>query len=95
MRALFLFSALAACAAAQAQAPAAPATPAQALQRDAEPNGRNNQRIERVRIEDAGSRVDELRVGGETQNITVQPKTNAPEYQVQRDGSRVWNVFRF
>ena len=78
-----------------ASAPAAPATPAQALQRDAEPNGRNNQRIERVRIEDAGSRVDELRVGGETQNITVQPKTNAPEYQVQRDGSRVWNVFRF
>jgi hypothetical protein len=30
--------------------------------------------IERIRIEDAGSRVDELRVGGETQNITVQPK---------------------
>ena len=95
MRALFFFCALSACIAVQAQAPAQPAQATPPLQRDAEPAGRQNQRIERVRIEDAGSRVDELRVGGETQNITVQPKNNMPVYQVQRDGSRVWNVLNF
>lgn len=98
MRALIFFCALSACIAVQAQAPAASMPAAQAapsLQRDAEPSGRRNQRVERVRIEDAGSRVDELRVGGETQTITVQPKNNLPVYQVQRDGSRVWNVLNF
>ena len=46
--------------------------------------GRNNQRTERIRVEDEGSRVDELRVGGQTQSITVQPKTgDMPEYEVQ------------
>jgi starvation-inducible outer membrane lipoprotein len=34
-----------------------------------------DQTIQRIRTEDAGTRIDELRVGGETQNITVQPKT--------------------
>jgi hypothetical protein len=40
--------------------------------------------IERIRTEDAGSRIDEVRVGGETQSITVQPKTgsNLPAYEV-------------
>ena len=39
---------------------------------------------ERIRIEDAGSRIDEVRVGGETQSITVQPKTGTrvPAYEV-------------
>jgi hypothetical protein len=39
---------------------------------------------ERIRTEDAGSRIDEIRVGGETQSITVQPKTgsNVPAYEV-------------
>jgi hypothetical protein len=55
-----------------------------ALQKDeqAQP-GRKNQRIERIHHEDAGSRIDELRYGGQTQSITVQPKANVPEYQVQ------------
>ncbi|MCE1249163.1 MAG: hypothetical protein LWW82_00340, partial [Comamonadaceae bacterium] len=35
----------------------------------------SNQRAERIEVEDAGSRVDELRIGGQTQSITVQPKT--------------------
>ena len=35
---------------------------------------RHNQRVERIVVEDAGSRVDELRVGGQTKSITVQPK---------------------
>ena len=58
---------------------------------DPEPlSGRTNQRTERIQIEDAGSRVDELRVGGQTQNISVQPKTgNLPAYEVQSpDGAR-------
>ena len=39
---------------------------------------------ERIRTEDAGSRIDEIRVGGETQSITVQPKTGSsvPAYEV-------------
>lgn len=53
-------------------------------------SGRGNQRTERIRVEDGGSRVDELRVGGQTQSITVQPKTgDMPEYEVQSpDGAR-------
>ena len=52
--------------------------------------GRANQRTERIQIEDGGSRVDELRVGGQTQSIAVQPKPgNRPGYQVQSpDGAR-------
>ena len=73
--------------------------------------GRRNQRTERIRIEDEGSRVDELRIGGQTQSIMVQPKVgNLPEYEVQPSdgvrnrprngaetdtGSRVWNLKKF
>ena len=39
-------------------------------------------RIERITHEDALSRVDELRVGGQTQRIEVQPKSGAPAYQI-------------
>ena len=47
-------------------------------------------RIERITIEDAGSRVEELRYGGQTQRITVQPKAEgARAYEVQStDGAR-------
>ncbi|MDP2064623.1 MAG: hypothetical protein Q8K38_01460 [Burkholderiaceae bacterium] len=73
-------------------------------------DGRTNQKIERIRIEDAGSRVDEVRVGGQTQSITVQPKVDVPPYEIvpqdgargqrQTDGGgmpgkRVWNVWGF
>lgn len=78
-----------------APAPAPQAAPAQAAEGEAgatgaEP-GRLNQRVERIRIEDGGSRVDEVRVGGQTQSITVQPKAGStmPEYEVQpSDGAR-------
>ena len=40
------------------------------------------QRAERIRHEDALTRVDELRVGGQTRSITVQPKNGAPAYEV-------------
>ena len=41
-----------------------------------------DRKIERIHIEDAGSRIDELRVGGETQSITVAPKGGMPAYEV-------------
>lgn len=44
---------------------------------------RPDQRIERIQIEDSGTRIDELRVGGETQSISVSPKGGMPAYDVQ------------
>ncbi len=40
-------------------------------------------RIERITTEDALTRVDEVRVDGQTQSIQVQPKNGAPAYQIQ------------
>ena len=67
-----------------AAAPGAPAPSAQ------EGRDRAQQRVERIHIEDGGSRVDELRIGGQTRNITVQPKVgDMPAYEVQsNDGAR-------
>ncbi len=75
---------LAAASLAQAQVPPPPD-----MTRDPVPADRSNQKIERIVVEDAGSRVDEVRVGGQTQSITVQPKTNVPGYEVKpADGVR-------
>ena len=53
-------------------------------------------RTERIRIEDASARIDELRVGGETRSITVQPKGGMPAYQVQpASGERSWKILGF
>jgi len=81
------------------------------LQNQEQAGDRQNQRVERIQVEDEGSRVNELRVGGQTQSITVQPKTGSmPEYEIQpgegartrpRNGAetntapRVWNVMKF
>jgi hypothetical protein len=46
-------------------------------------DGRKNQRVEHIHVEDAGARIDELRYGGQTQSITVQPKADVPEYEIQ------------
>jgi hypothetical protein len=60
-----------------------------------QPRGRPDPKIERIRVEDAGSRVDELRVGGQTQTITVQPKVGGAEYEVlSTDGVRGHPVTR-
>jgi len=75
MRALILFCLALACSGLQAQT-LPPETP-QPLE------GRRNQKIERIRVEDGGARIDELRVGGQTQSITVQPKANVPAYEFQ------------
>ena len=63
----------------------APGQPSQAASAPAASSGRPDQTIQRIRTEDAGSRIDEVRVGGETQSITVQPKTgtNIPAYEVK------------
>lgn len=84
---LFAATAALACAPVLAQtaapAPAAAAAPAQALPPGTNPvSSRPEPAIQRIRTEDAGSRIDEVRVGGETQSITVQPKTNVPAYEV-------------
>ena len=94
-----------AAAVAQTQAPAAAS--------EAKPVGaaRPDKKIQRIHTEDAGTRIDELRVGGETQQITVQPKTGGAAYEVKpaegargaapasnngdTNGSRVWNVLKF
>jgi hypothetical protein len=69
-----------------AQTPAPEATSKAAIEK----------RTERIRIEDAGSRIDELRVGGETKTITVQPKGGMPSYDVKPDsGERSWKILGF
>lgn len=99
-------------AAAMAQAPAQDAAPPARVEAPApSQSGRPDQAIQRIRTEDAGTRIDELRVGGETQQITVQPKTGGAAYEVKpaegargtapaatsndTNGSRVWNVLKF
>lgn len=63
--------------------PAAPAGDQEALE------GRRNQKIEHLRTEDSGARVDETRYGGRTQQITVTPKNGAAAYEVlPNDGQR-------
>jgi hypothetical protein len=55
----------------------------------AKPSSRPDRQIERIRTQDAGSCIGELRVGGETQSITVQPAANVPAYEVKpTDASR-------
>jgi len=78
--------------------------PAQA----AEPTGREpvqtlEQRTERITHEDAGSRIDELRVGGQTRRITVQTPAAVPGYEVTpqeqqsqgQAGRSSWRLLRF
>ena len=71
---------------AQSSAPGGPAggiSGREPLQQAEPADPRRNQKIERIRIEDNGARIDELRVGGQTQSITVQPKANVPGYEFQ------------
>ena len=50
---------------------------------DPSAEGRRNQRVERIVHEDAGSRIEEVRYGGQTESITVQPKGDMPAYEVE------------
>ncbi|RYY64633.1 MAG: hypothetical protein EOO24_55995 [Comamonadaceae bacterium] len=74
MRNLLPLLVLLAAGAAAAQAP---------IEREPAGDPRKNQKIERKVVEDGGNRIEELRVGGETQAITVQPKAPVPAYEIQ------------
>ncbi|HQS31094.1 hypothetical protein [Polaromonas sp.] len=96
---------------AQTQAPSPGAPPPARAEATPKTPARAEPAIQRIHTEDAGSRIDELRVGGETKQITVQPKTGGPAYEVKpaegargtppastsgdTNGSRVWNFFKF
>ena len=71
---LVLVPLLLAAAGAHAQAP---------IEREPAGDPRKNQKIEHIRIEDKSNRIDEIRVGGQTQSVTVQPKSGAPAYELQ------------
>jgi len=67
---------LLACAGSWAQAPAAQPNPAPE-------DGRRNQKVERMVHEDKGNRIEEVRYAGQTQSISVQPKSSdMPAYEV-------------
>ena len=64
------------------------------------------QKVEHIRHSDAGNTIDEVRVGGETKSITVQPANKMPSYEIMPEqrstpgnagsgGQRVWKVIRF
>ena len=55
------------------------------IEREGTLDPRSNQKIERIVVEDAGNRIDELRVGGQAQTITVQPKAAVPAYEIPTD----------
>lgn len=64
---------------AQAQTPPPPvATPASPA-----PAAALEQRTERITHHDAGSRIEELRIGGQTRSIDVETNSSVPGYQVQ------------
>ena len=52
------------------------------IERESNLDSRTNQKIERIHIEDNGNTIDELRVGGQSQRVTVQPKANVPPYEM-------------
>ncbi len=95
MRAIFLFTlCLATAGAAWAQA----AMPLQAASAAGKKPAAApvEQRAERIHVEDAGARIDELRIGGETKTIVVQPKGGMPAYQIQPgSGERSWKIANF
>jgi hypothetical protein len=74
-----VFAALLACAAVSAQNVPAPPL----VQESQALDPRKNQKVEHIHLEDAGNVIDEVRYGGQTQSITVQPKANVPEYEFQ------------
>lgn len=64
-------------------ASAARAPTAQEQEKADRAEGRRNQKVERIHLEDSANTIDETRYGGQTESITVQPKNKMPEYEVQ------------
>ena len=105
MRSLTVFKALIAACGLSLLAPLAVAqtapAPAAGTVRDEPVLDRNTQRVEHIQHEDAGSRVNEVRVGGETKSITVQPtdpsgtRAGSREAGPGSTGPRVWKLHQF
>jgi hypothetical protein len=78
-RALSLAAALACAAAAAAQTP-----PTHRLeQQPPKLEGRKNQKVEKIHVEDGRNSIDEVRYGGQTESIHVQPKVpHVPGYEI-------------
>jgi hypothetical protein len=62
-----------------AQTPPAPPL----VQKSQQTEGRKNQKVQRIHVEDKGVSIDEVRYGGQTQSLVVQPKGDLPEYEIQ------------
>lgn len=68
------------------------------------PQGKE-QKYERIVHEDGGSKVEEVRVGGQTQSITVQSKLGGEPYEIKpastgktdsaTSGKAMWNIGKF
>lgn len=56
---------------------------ASTVQPERDPVRTLEQKTERLVHQDAGSRIEELRVGGQTRSIEVQTNSRVPGYQVQ------------
>lgn len=88
-----LLPALLACGSSLAQDGPAAASPVprddvRMLQEAAAPANPRERAIQHIEVEDGATRIDELRYGGETQSITVSPRSGARPYQiVPRDGA--------
>ena len=67
-------------------AAALPALAQTTVEREGKLDPRKNQKVEHIRTEDKGNRIDEVRVGGQVQSVTVQPKQpGVPAYELQPD----------
>lgn len=54
------------------------------------------QTTKHIVVEDASTRIDEVRIGSETKSIDVHPKNGMPTYQVApSSGERTWKVLGF
>lgn len=54
------------------------------------------QATQHIVVEDASTRIEEVRVGSETKSITVKPKDGMPAYDVAPEsGERTWKVLGF
>jgi len=83
------------CGAAQAQTVASP-PPAPAASAPASARQVPEQTTRHIVVEDASTRIDEVRVGSETKSITVKPKDGMPAYDVApASGERTWKVLGF
>lgn len=108
MKNYFVMLALVVAGSAMAQTAAVPVTaaPTQSLEQiNPNDDGRlpKDQLVEHLHTSDSQAILDETRVGGQSQGVTVTNKNRAPNYEVRpirndnkaANGQRVWNVLKF